>query len=195
MSPRLHCETRLHRAPEVYASMPHNPLPPLRPAARRAAEVAGIRPGQTNKALLEPIVPAPLGMGVRVSETVASGISPNTLKTSLEAHLHQMQQTRSDTGGHPGGVRASVASVRAPANTAVDASAASLQYAGQYNDLSRSQVNESVPSGPKGPVFAVEQLGLGATKKSKIKSGSVRDVNSALAQERMARWDALQRGY
>ena len=164
-------------------------------AARRAAEVAGIRPGQTNKALLEPIVPAPLGMGVRVSETVASGISPNTLKTSLEAHLHQMQQTRSDTGGHPGGVRASVASVRAPANTAVDASAASLQYAGQYNDLSRSQVNESVPSGPKGPVFAVEQLGLGATKKSKIKSGSVRDVNSALAQERMARWDALQRGY
>lgn len=168
-------------------------------AARRAAQAAGTRPGQTHKALLEPIVPAPLGMGVRVSETVASGISPNTLKTSLEAHLHQMQQTRSDARYPGGAVRGSVASVAAPAptpaNTAVDASAGSLQYNGQYNGggSSRGQVGASVPSAPSGPMLTVEKLGLSATRRSKIKSGSARGVNSALAQERMARWDALQR--
>ena len=55
----------------------------LRQAARdRAATFAPPR-----KALLEPIIPAPLGMGVRASETVAHGLSPCTLRQSLEAHL------------------------------------------------------------------------------------------------------------
>lgn len=57
----------------------------LREAAR-ARSRADPNPHQ-RKALLEPIVPAPLGMGVRASETVAQGISPSTLRHSLEAHL------------------------------------------------------------------------------------------------------------
>jgi hypothetical protein len=68
----------------------------LRAAAEvRAAEQAGAAsdgvPQAERKALLEPIVPAPLGMGVRVSETVAHGISPTTLRQGLEAHLRQLQ--------------------------------------------------------------------------------------------------------
>ena len=42
---------------------------------------------RSHKALLEPIVPAPLGMGVRISETVAGGISPATLREGLKTHL------------------------------------------------------------------------------------------------------------
>jgi hypothetical protein len=51
-------------------------------ALRREAQARG-----RQRALLEPIVPAPLGMGVRASETVAHGISPATLRHSLHTHL------------------------------------------------------------------------------------------------------------
>lgn len=40
-----------------------------------------------RKALLEPIVPAPLGMGVSVSNTVSKGISPQTLARSLQSSM------------------------------------------------------------------------------------------------------------
>lgn len=41
-----------------------------------------------RKALLEPIVPAPLGMGVTVSKTVSHGISPQTLARSLHSNMN-----------------------------------------------------------------------------------------------------------
>eukprot|EP00890_Picochlorum_soloecismus_P006821 jgi/Picsp_1/964/NSC_04448-R1_related to diaphanous protein homolog 1 len=45
-------------------------------------------PNAHRKALLEPIVPAPLGMGVTVSKTVSHGISPQTLARSLHSNMN-----------------------------------------------------------------------------------------------------------
>ena len=54
---------------------------------RRNGQLQG-RHGRSNrKALLEPIVPAPLGMGVSVSNTVSKGISPQTLARSLQSSM------------------------------------------------------------------------------------------------------------
>ncbi len=47
----------------------------------------GRRRRANRKALLEPIVPAPLGMGVSVSHTVSKGISPQTLARSLQSSM------------------------------------------------------------------------------------------------------------
>ena len=47
----------------------------------------GRRRRANRKALLEPIVPAPLGMGVSVSNTVSKGISPQTLARSLQSSM------------------------------------------------------------------------------------------------------------
>lgn len=53
-----------------------------------------------QRALLEPIVPAPLGMGVRASETVSHGISPNTLRHSLESTLRPLMRQAGEAQGH-----------------------------------------------------------------------------------------------
>jgi hypothetical protein len=45
-------------------------------------------PNAHRKALLEPIVPAPLGMGVTVSKTVSHGISPQTIARSLHSNMN-----------------------------------------------------------------------------------------------------------
>lgn len=45
-------------------------------------------PNAYRKALLEPIVPAPLGMGVTVSKTVSHGISPQTIARSLHSNMN-----------------------------------------------------------------------------------------------------------
>eukprot|EP00889_Picochlorum_renovo_P002857 jgi/Picre1/29887/NNA_005268.t1 len=42
---------------------------------------------ENRKALLEPIIPAPLGMGVTVSQTVSHGISPQTIARSLQSNM------------------------------------------------------------------------------------------------------------
>ena len=52
-----------------------------------------------RKALLEPIIPAPLGMGVSVSKTVSEGISPQTLARSLQS---SMRATSSRSGSKSG---------------------------------------------------------------------------------------------
>lgn len=52
---------------------------------RRHEQIHGSR--AHRKALLEPIVPAPLGMGVSVSNTVSKGISPQTLARSLQSSM------------------------------------------------------------------------------------------------------------
>ena len=54
-------------------------------ALRRHEQMHGNR--AHRKALLEPIVPAPLGMGVSVSNTVSKGISPQTLARSLQSSM------------------------------------------------------------------------------------------------------------
>lgn len=53
-----------------------------------------------RKALLEPVVPAPLGMGVTVSKTVSEGISPETIARSLHSGMRtsSMMAGSSHTG-------------------------------------------------------------------------------------------------
>jgi len=69
-------------------------------ALRQVARAREASAAPKRKALLEPIVPAPLGMGVRASETVAQGISPVTLRQSLEAHLSLRPRQPLELGLH-----------------------------------------------------------------------------------------------
>jgi hypothetical protein len=72
-----------------------------------------------RKALLEPIIPAPLGMGVSVSKTVSEGISPQTLARSLQS---SMRATSSRSGSKSGRdsvhQKSNMPSVAAPNQTA-----------------------------------------------------------------------------
>lgn len=205
-------------------------------AVERLAAAEFAQPGQEHKALLEPIVPAPLGMGVRVSETVAHGISPSTLRHSLEAHLRQLQQTsqsQSQQQQHPSSRADTTAAANIPLNVSMVTAAqgptpapsyreeiqedpvqpqqqhsmsyTSGSYGGCLDASYAPSVNPSKVSDYRGsnPVVATQNIsgvdaGAGAdlrlsgSRQSSFKSGSVREVHSSLAQERIARWNSSQ---
>lgn len=52
---------------------------------------------ENRKALLEPIIPAPLGMGVTVSQTVSHGISPQTIARSLQSNMRSNSTSRTNS--------------------------------------------------------------------------------------------------
>ncbi len=203
-------------------------------AAERLAAAELAQPGQEHKALLEPIVPAPLGMGVRVSETVAHGISPSTLRHSLEAHLRQLQQTTSTTtttatqsqSQCPRPLNVSMATAaqgptpvpscyreqqheeepHAPQRQQLQASMAytdgsfggclDASYATSINPSRMTAGNYTSGNDARGGDDEnhhhqiSNSLRLSGSRQSGLKSGSVRDVHSSLAQERLARWNS-----
>jgi hypothetical protein len=237
-------------------------------AAERLAAAELAQPGQEHKALLEPIVPAPLGMGVRVSETVAHGISPSTLRHSLEAHLRQLQTTsttathsqsqrtssRAHTtaaggggahdnsrllhvslataaqgptptpsyreeeqheiqvqqsqqqqrqlqqsmayteGSYGGCLNASYAtSIDKSRMTGVDKYNYNTNNNGDGSYASRDFAAASANNFSGGAAADhVSNLRLSGSRQSGLKSGSVREVHSSLAQERIARWNSSQ---
>lgn len=212
-------------------------------AAERFAAAELAQPGQEHKALLEPIVPAPLGMGVRVSETVAHGISPSTLRHSLEAHLRQLQQTsqsQSQQQQHPSSRANTTAAANKPLNVSMVTAAqgptpspiyreeiqeevqgqqqqqqsmsyTSGSYGGCLDASCATSVNPSRMTGNNGGYIGnyavvatqnisgadagaghITTLRLSGSRQSGLKSGSVREVHSSLAQERIARWNSSQ---
>ena len=65
---------------------------------------ACLQKNEERKSLLEPIVPAPLGMGVTVSKTVSHGISPGTIAKSLHSNMSTSSRatTRGANSGNSG---------------------------------------------------------------------------------------------
>lgn len=57
-----------------------------------------------RKALLEPVIPAPLGMGVTVSKTVSEGISPETIARSLHSGMRTSSMRTSSSKSGKGSV-------------------------------------------------------------------------------------------
>ena len=178
-------------------------------AAQRAAASAACN--QEHRGLLEPIVPAPLGMGVRASKMVAQGISPATLRHSLEAHLRQLQYRSSsnvDTSTalieHSNGSGRALPAFSlpvppAPAPSVVTAAAAFSrgQGGGGMNDASVVVNKESTHYTGDGGGGAMnsgewQQQEQQSTRRSR--ASSARDVNSSLAQERMMKWSSYPRG-
>lgn len=58
-----------------------------------------------RKALLEPVIPAPLGMGVTVSKTVSEGISPETIARSLHSGMRSGSVRASSSKSGKGSVQ------------------------------------------------------------------------------------------
>lgn len=57
---------------------------------------------ENRKALLEPIIPAPLGMGVTVSQTVSHGISPQTIARSLQSNMRSNSTSHTNSAKSTG---------------------------------------------------------------------------------------------
>ena len=142
---------------------------------RRNEQLQGGRPHR--KALLEPIIPAPLGMGVSVSNTVSNGISPQTLARSLQSsmrastsipaysgHTSGIEKRRSVKGSVqiPKGAAAAIANAsfrESPANHIEGINQPHLRESKVSHDASKSYTKAVSKDYSKAPTWREDPVG------------------------------------
>ncbi len=109
-----------------------------------------------RKALLEPVVPAPLGMGVTVSKTVSEGISPETIARSLHSGMRTGSVRASSSKSGKGSVHQKAPERHEEAPKAIEHGSLhdSAPWKKSQENSNQTKVSQQQPQPPSAPVWS-----------------------------------------